>query len=147
MSQLSSNQLKGETDLSILLKSMSPTLEETNYVFYTFNDASYGDLSHLNPIFSFQETEGLSLIIPQTKANEHNVAYNNTYKKITLEIHSSLEAVGLTAAFAAKLTEHGLSANVVAGYFHDHIFIRSDVAEEAVSALLELTNDQLTSSI
>jgi len=131
-----SNQ--GETNLEILLKTMSPVLKETDYVCCTFVTATYGELSHLSPIFSFQESEGLSLIIPQIKADEHNVAYDNTYKKITLEVHSSLEAVGLTAAFATKLTEHGLSANVVAGYFHDHIFIRSDVAGKAISALKEL---------
>ena len=132
---------KGETNLDLLLKTMSPVLDDTPYIFGTFETASYGELSHLNPIFSFQESEGLSLIIPQSKADEHSVAYDNTYKKITLEVHSSLEAVGLTAAFAAKLTKHGLSANVVAGYFHDHIFIRSDVAEKAVAALKELQSE------
>ena len=131
---------KGETNLDLLLKTMSPVLDDTAYVFCTFETASYGKLSHLNPIFSFQESEGLSLIIPQAKADEHAVAYDNTYKKITLEVHSSLEAVGLTAAFAAKLTEHGLSANVVAGYFHDHIFVQTDIADAALKALHELTS-------
>ena len=131
---------KGETNLDLLLKTMSPVLDETAYVFCTFETASYGDLSHLNPIFSFQESEGLSLIIPQSKANENSVAYDNTYKKITLEVHSSLEAVGLTAAFATKLTEHGLSANVIAGYFHDHIFVQTNIANNAMKALLELTS-------
>ena len=139
MNDSTSKTNKGETNLELLLKTMSPVLDNTAYVFCTFETASYGELSHLNPIFSFRESEGLSLIIPQSKADEHVVAYDNTYKKITLEVHSSLEAVGLTAAFAAKLTEHGLSANVVAGYFHDHIFIRSDVANQAITALQELS--------
>jgi len=134
---------QGETNLEILLKTMSPVLEETDYIFCTFESASYGELGHLKPIFSFQESEGLSLIIPQIKADEHNLAYDNIYRKITLEVHSSLEAVGLTAAFATKLGEHGLSANVIAGYFHDHIFVQKDKANAALKALLELTTKDI----
>lgn len=54
-------------------------------------------------------------------------------------MHSSLEAVGLTAAFATELTRHGLSANVVAGYYHDHVFVDADDAERAVAVLQTLS--------
>jgi hypothetical protein len=54
-------------------------------------------------------------------------------------VHSSLETVGLTAAFSTKLGEHGISANVIAGYYHDHIFVQSDLAKSAIDALHELT--------
>jgi hypothetical protein len=67
------------------------------------------------------------------------VDYEFAYRLITLKVHSSLEAVGLTAAFSNKLTEHDISANVIAGYFHDHIFIQARQAEKAMAALKELT--------
>jgi len=60
-------------------------------------------------------------------------------RQITLTVHSSLEAVGLTAAFATELTRHGISANVVAGYYHDHIFVGAGDAERAVAALQGLS--------
>ena len=53
-------------------------------------------------------------------------------------VHSSLDAVGLTAAFSAKLTEKNISANVIAAYYHDHIFVPKEKAEQALNAILEL---------
>jgi len=34
----------------------------------------------------------------------------------------------------------GISANVIAGFYHDHLFVPSDDADKAVAALLELTH-------
>jgi hypothetical protein len=60
------------------------------------------------------------------------------FRGITLNVHSGLDAVGLTAALSSKLAEHGISANVIAGYFHDHIFVQNEHAEKAIAALNEL---------
>ena len=57
---------------------------------------------------------------------------------ISLNVHSSLDAVGLTAAFSNRLAEYGISANVVAGFYHDHIFVHSELAEKAIRALGEI---------
>lgn len=57
-------------------------------------------------------------------------------------MHSSLEAVGLTAAVAARLAEPGISANVVAGFFHDHVFVPWARREEAVEALWGLAAER-----
>ena len=108
------------------------------YVFCTFQDAQYGDYSELEPIAAIKESEGLTLIIPKSKADETQLAYESVFKGITLSVHSSLDAVGLTAAFSGKLTEHGISANVIAGYHHDHIFVQTELAEKAIEALNEL---------
>jgi hypothetical protein len=50
-------------------------------------------------------------------------------------VHSSLEAVGLTAAVAGALTAAGISANVVAAFHHDHVFVPADRAEAAMAQL------------
>jgi hypothetical protein len=134
--------VSGETDLAKLLASMSPELSDEEYVFCTFPGARYGDITRTAPFAAICEAEGLTLIIPRSRADEEGLGYESVYKRITLRIHSSLDAVGLTAAFASELTEHGISANVVAGYYHDHIFVRGDHAEKAVEALDELARRQ-----
>ena len=118
---------------------MSPVLMDGEFVFYSFENADYGDHANLNPIAAFQESEGLTLVILKSKADEFGLSYESVFKGITLQVHSSLDAVGLTAAFSNKLSEHGISANVISGYFHDHIFVQSDHADRAIAALSEFS--------
>lgn len=130
--------MTGETDIEKLLASMSPVLIHGEYVFCSFPDAQYGERSELKPFASCVEHEGLTLIIPRSRADTNQLSYDSVFRGITLRIHSSLDAVGLTAAVSVKLTEYGISANVIAGYFHDHIFVQSEYAEKAMAALGEL---------
>ena len=130
--------MTGERDLGILLKSMSPEILDGEFVFCSFQNSSYGDYAELQPFAAIRESEGLTLIIPKSIADEQNLKYEVVLKGITLTIHSSLDAVGLTAAFSNKLAEHGISANVIAGYYHDHIFVQSELAEKAIEALKQL---------
>ena len=129
--------MTGENDLEKLLASMSPELSDGEYVFCTFQNARYGDYAELEPIASVEETEGLTLIVPKHKADENNLTYESVFRCITLTIYSSLDAIGLTAAFSNKLTEHGISANVIAGYYHDRIFVQYEHAERAIDVLSE----------
>ena len=125
------------TDLNELLASMAPHLNEGEFVFCSL-EGEYGDYLHLSPITAFRETEGLSLVIPKQSAIDNNINADSTYRMITLTVHSSLEAVGLTAAVAAKLTDHNISANVIAAFHHDHILVQTDKADAAMSALAEI---------
>jgi len=126
------------TDLKQLLASMAPQLHSEEYVFCSLA-GEYGDYAHLNPVTAFREQEGLSLVLPKASAEVENITFDATFKMITLTVHSSLEAVGLTAAVAAKLTEHNISANVIAAFHHDHIMIPTDNADAAMKALHELS--------
>lgn len=132
--------MTGITDLQQLIRSMQPELREGLWVFCV-TDNSIQDCLELEPIVTVNEREGLSLVISQAKADEFELEYQGVYKMITLNVHSSLEAVGLTAAFAKCLTEQGISSNVIAGYFHDHIFVPAAVADKAMSALQALAAD------
>jgi len=116
---------------------MSPVLVEGEYIFCSIQCARYGDRPELEPFASCIEPEGLSLIVPRSRADANGLGYETVFRGITLRIHSNLEAVGLTAAVSAKLTAYGISANVVAGYFHDHIFVQAEYAEKAMAALGE----------
>jgi len=130
--------MTGEKNLALLLKSLSPQLLDEEYVFCSFKSARYGDYSVLKPIASIQEAEGLTLIVPRKSADEMSLAYESVFRGITLNVHSSLDAIGLTAAFSDILTQRGISANVIAGYYHDHIFVQREVAHRAIEALNEL---------
>jgi len=131
--------MAGETDLQTLLKSMSPMLADGDFVFCTFPNAEYGSHANLNPIASMQEAEGLTLVIPKENADAEGITYDTVFSCITLTVHSSLDAVGLTAAFARKLTENNISANVVAGFYHDHLFVAKTDAAKAMKALSEFS--------
>jgi len=130
--------MAGETNLSKLLASMSPALMADEYVFCTVKGESR-DFYDLSPLATFQEEEGLTLVLTKQAAIANNLAFESVFRGITLTIHSSLDAVGLTAAVSTKLAEKGISANVIAAYYHDHIFVQSEKAELAIVALSEFT--------
>ena len=126
----------GETNLSKLLASMSPELMPGEYVFCSVQ-GEYSDFNELSPIASFREAEGLTLVISKQSAIANKLPFESVFIGITLTVHSSLDAVGLTAAVSAKLAEKGISANVIAAYYHDHIFVQADKSELAIKALGE----------
>lgn len=138
--------MSGETDLDRMLEQLSPVLVAGTFVFCTV-DGQYSDYAELSPKGTFVEEEGLTLILDQQTADTAGITYESVMRMITLSIHSSLDAVGLTAAVSARLTQHQISANVVAAFYHDHIFVQADKAEQAVAALSNLAgNNEGTAS-
>ena len=127
--------MNAETDLATLVRNLEPRTLPNTYVFCSVEDADYGDLSHTGPLASFAEPEGLTLVLTRESADEESLAYEGTFRCISLQVHSSLEAVGLTAAVTGELATQGISANVIAGYHHDHIFVPSSQVESALSLL------------
>ncbi len=127
--------MSGETNLAALLANMKPVMNETEYVFVSFPEGKYGDGDHLNPIGMFMEEEGMTMVISKDSAEHNNMAFESTFRCISLQVHSSLEAVGLTAAISKKLAELGISANVIAAYYHDHVFVPSPDSSRAFDAL------------
>lgn len=131
--------MAGIENLEKLLNSMSPELIEDEYVFCTVPNGKYGDYQDLFPLASFIEAEGLTLVVTRENADNFGLTYDSVFKCITLTVHSSLEAVGLTAAVSAKLSEHQISANIIAAYYHDHVFIPAGSAEKALGLLSEFS--------
>jgi len=130
--------MTGETDLNTLIAHMRPMLDPEPYVFCTFVTKSMVELADYEPIGLFAETEGMTAILPVERARELGLGDAEWFRRITLTVHSSLEAVGLTAAVSAALTRKGISANVVAAFFHDHVFVPEEHAEQALDALRDL---------
>jgi hypothetical protein len=127
--------MTGEKDLTKLLASLSPHLMDDDFVFCTVRDATYGDFAELSPLASFQEDEGLSLLLTRESADRAGFRYESIFKCITLKVHSSPEAVGLTAAVSCQLAERGISANIAAACHHDHVLVPAEKADDALSAL------------
>ena len=128
--------MAGETSLNTLLRSMSPQLNDGEYVFCTIADGQLPPGCEI--IGSFREQEGLTVILERSHALKCGLAFDYVAAWITLNVHSALEAVGLTAAFATALGEAGISCNVIAGYYHDHLFVGQGDAERAMAVLTQL---------
>ena len=116
----------GETDLATLIAGMEPKLATGRYCFRMLGDAEAPPADWFALI---RETEGTSLIAPDTEG---------AWALMSLQIHSSLGAVGLTAAFSAALAAEGIPSNVVAGYRHDHLLVPWHKRDAALSALKRL---------
>ena len=127
--------MAGERDLDKMLANMAPSLLPGEFVFCSMPGASYGDFADLKPLASVVEAEGLSLLLPRQSADDSGLAYESVHRCISLGVHSSLEAVGLTAAVADCLAGQGISANVIAGCFHDHILVPAGRSGDAMAAL------------
>lgn len=129
--------MAGETDLATLLAGLAPQLDPEPYVFATLAPGAVAPAG-IAPLATFREAEGLSIVV---RAAEWNGGADSSagYARLTMTVHSSLDAIGMTAAIAAALTEAGISANVVAAYHHDHIFVPWNRRNDAMTAIRALT--------
>lgn len=134
----------GEKNLAQLLASLKPLVREEIYVFISLEVVSTSLRDKLSPMMVFDESEGTTLIVEKAKAVENSIPFNGEFACITLSVHSSLEAVGLTAAASTVLANANISANVVAAFYHDHIFVPHKRRAEAIACLRSLSNSNMT---
>ncbi|EEH07441.1 conserved hypothetical protein [Histoplasma capsulatum G186AR] len=137
--------LQGERDLGTLLASLDPILDPETFIFLTTKEPMHNlPLQSLQPQMLFQESESLTIIVSSRNLDGAlDFARQATFKcrMISLRVHSSLEAVGLIAAIAAKLKERGISSNVVSGFFHDHLFVPLGREDDTMQALRDLARE------
>jgi uncharacterized protein len=126
--------MPGETNLQKLLGSMSPELLPGVFAFATLSPGTPMPAG-INPVMVFREREGDTLILLEDEAKAAGLESAFRSRMITLNIHSSLDAVGFLAAITARLAVAGMGVNPVSGYFHDHLFVPADRAEEAMVIL------------
>lgn len=127
-----------KNDIRKLIGAIAPKLNQGEYVFTSVNNLDAIDQKDI--VSSIQETEGTSVIISRSKADSLQLKYDFIASWITLTVHSSLNDVGLTAVFSSKLAEHNISCNVVAGLYHDHIFVNKIDSTRAMEILNQLSN-------
>lgn len=124
------------SDLAVLLRSLQPVRNPGHYVFAQAPEPN--TLEARDIVASVREPEGLSLIVEASVAARHGLQPQWQCAWITLRVPSDLQAVGLTAAFATALAAAGISCNVVAGLHHDHLFVSTRQADQAMASLLAL---------
>jgi len=121
------------SDLATLLRSLAPELHAGVYVYSSV--AADGDLAALSPVVMVREREGVTVVVAEPEAARAGLAVLFRADWITLTVSSDLQAIGLTAAVATALGAAGIPCNVVAGAYHDHVFVPAGRGGEAVTAL------------
>jgi len=132
--------VSGETNLSILIRTMRPELQPGVFIFATVPDGTAIPPS-LTPLMIFRETEGITLILTREAAEAAGLAVTFRCRMITLAVHSSLEAVGFLATITQALADAGIAVNPVSAFHHDHLFVPEDRAEEALIILERLAGN------
>jgi len=125
--------MAGVSDLEGLLRGMEPVLHDAPYGFIVGQVAGAFAL-----IF---EAEGPTVVAEAALLRAAGYAVPEEWARISLTVQSDLAAVGLTAAFARALADAGISANVIAGYHHDHVFVPWDKRHAAMDALKALSRN------
>lgn len=118
---------------------MDPGLNPGKYVFSTVNTTDTIDRADI--LCEFKEQEGITIIMERSKADAYGLTYGFVAAWITLNVHSALEAKGLTAKVATALTKHNISCNVIAGYYHDHLFVPHAEGNKVIDILKALSMD------
>jgi uncharacterized protein len=131
--------MSGESNLGALLQNMTPILHDEEYG-YGIAPMGTAIPAKLNWFALMREDAGTTVVATITELQKHQIDHTPGWARVSLEIHSSLSAVGLTAAISKALTEVNISANVVAGYYHDHFFVQWSRRMDALTALKSLTH-------
>lgn len=122
-------------DFAALLAGMEPVLQDGTYGFAFLLGAVPDGVEVFATV---AEAEGLTVVAPEAQLLAAGVAFQGGWARISLTVVSDLAAVGLTAAIAGALAEVGISANVIAGYHHDHVFVQAGRAGEALAVMRAL---------
>ncbi len=126
-----------ERDLNTLRKRMSPAMQDEPYVFCCVPEGQIP--AGIQQLATFREAEGLTLIVSRKQAVEANLNWQFECAWITLNVYSSLDAVGFTALISNALSELNIPCNVVSAYHHDHLFVPFESRERVMQMLQELT--------
>ncbi|MDQ3263252.1 MAG: ACT domain-containing protein [Myxococcota bacterium] len=132
--------LSGEKNLRALLRSMRPALLEGTYA-YVSVPKDQPIPARLSPVMSFREPEGWSLLLEQKEAVTSGLVATYLCRGISLNVHSSLYAVGFLAVIAERLAKATISINIASAYYRDYIFVPMDRAEDALQLLRKLAQE------
>ncbi|AXI54133.1 hypothetical protein C1J05_06200 [Sulfitobacter sp. JL08] len=123
-----------------MISGMTPVLQPGNFVFVTTQDPALVTTLFPHAIATVKEDEGMSMVIPVELAKKSNLNADHPMRCITLNVYSSLEGIGLTAAVSAALGDNGIPCNMVAAFHHDHVFLPAELCDQAMMTLIALQN-------
>jgi hypothetical protein len=138
--------MSGQDSLGKLLATMRPQLHDQEFVFCSVPKQRHEQPKlYIEPVCRFREEEGVTLIVEREAAERAGLECDFVARMVTLSVHSSLEAVGFLAVITTRLAAAGISVNPVSAYYHDHLFVPVDRAQEVMELLGELTVSASTS--
>ena len=128
--------MNGERDLARLLAALRVSVRDGEFVFVgtATSDAALAAVAEA----SIREDEGVTYVLPRAQADALALGYDFVAAWLTLDVHSALDAVGLTAAVSGVLADHGIACNVLAGLYHDHLLVAAERRDDALAALTSL---------
>ncbi len=124
----------GQYDLTVLLREMKPELREGIFVFCSVSK-DWNPPPELEPLLMFREREATTVVIGRDEAERLGLPYRFPSRLISLTVHSSLDAIGFLAAITGHLAAAGISVNAVSAYYHDHLFVPEQRADDALRLL------------
>jgi hypothetical protein len=127
--------MSGETDLGTILAGLTVSKRPGSYVFVPLPT---GHIAGADVPVVIREEEGTTVIVPTEVARERGWDVSLETAWLTIDVHTSLEAVGLTAAMSRVLADASIPCNVVAGFYHDHLFVPLDQVDTALEAIAAL---------
>lgn len=133
----------GETNLERLLANMEPVLAAPVFDFISW-PAEKPVPAELEPLMVLRESEGLTMIVELEKGRSAGFEPSFPCRMITLNIHSSLAAIGFLAAILPRLAALGMGVNPVSGFYHDHLFVPQDRATDAMDVLRQIVRESAT---
>lgn len=133
--------MKAKADIRSLLKNLSPRVNAGEYVFCSIS-TNY-KLKNIEVVASILESDSRTIVIRKEDAEEVKLHYDTSMSWITLDVVSSLEAIGLTSTISKKIADHKISCNIIAGYYHDHIFVPYSDHAKAIQLLKSLSSSYI----
>ncbi len=130
--------MAGETDLEAMLQTLAVSRRPGRFTLVTLDPGLELPTIGNGIEAIIEESEGTTVVCTVETAEANNWPHEFVAAWLTLDVHSALEAVGLTAAFSVALAGHGIPCNVLAGYFHDHLLVPADRVDDAVACLQQL---------
>ncbi|NPD85454.1 ACT domain-containing protein [Lentimicrobium sp. L6] len=129
--------MDAELDINYVLKNISPQLNEGVFVFCSVHNVK--NIKEEYIMASIVEIEGRTIVLKKEIADSLKFPYSVSMNWITLSVNSSLELVGLSAIISKKFADQQISCNIIAGYYHDHIFVPIKNTVKALNLLRELS--------
>ena len=131
--------MSGEVQIDTLLKNIDPEINLGEYVFcsvYNLKNINFKDV-----VVYIKEKEGFTLVMEKNKAISLGLDFEFISSWITLNVHSSLNAIGFNSIISNSLSKNNISCNVIAGFYHDHLFVNKNDAKRAINILKNLSRN------
>jgi uncharacterized protein len=125
--------MSGQKNLAEVIKSLKASCDNIEYGFAAVQN---NKISIDDQVFcTVKENEGFTIIADKKYFETNGIKYDCPFAKLTIETHTSLDLIGLTAVLSKKLADNNIPANIIAGYYHDHIFVPYELRQKAIDLI------------